>query len=155
MFVSDSIEILYPLENTENISIGIVYTQWNARLVEMMYFDAMNTLLKFGISDKNITSIRVPGSVEITFAAKKLAEKKNLSGILTLGCIIKGETPHFDYVAMSVTQGITQLNIMYPIPFVFGVLTTNNYQQALERASVKGHETAITLLNMIALSKAI
>lgn len=70
-----------------------------------------------------------------------------------MGCVIKGDTPHFDFVAMSVTQGITQLNINYPIPFVFGVLTTNNYQQALERAAVKGKEFAISLLNMIGLSQ--
>jgi 6,7-dimethyl-8-ribityllumazine synthase len=145
------------LKNKENIRIGIVYTQWNARLTDMMYFDAVNTLKQAGILEKNIESWRVPGAVEIPFAAKKLAEKKSPSfdGVLNIGCIIKGDTPHFDYVSISVTQGITQLNLMYPIPFVFGILTTNNFQQALERSSVKGREFAITLLNMIALSQQI
>jgi 6,7-dimethyl-8-ribityllumazine synthase len=157
MLTSENIELLYPLKNKENIRIGIVYTQWNARLTDMMYFDAVNTLKQAGILEKNIESWRVPGAVEIPFAAKKLAEKKSPSfdGVLNIGCIIKGDTPHFDYVSMSVTQGITQLNLMYPIPFVFGILTTNNFQQALERSSVKGREFAITLLNMIALSQQI
>jgi 6,7-dimethyl-8-ribityllumazine synthase len=157
MLTSENIDLLYPLKNTENIRIGIVYTQWNARLTDMMYFDAVNTLKQAGILEKNIESLRVPGAVEIPFAAKKLAEKKSPSfdGVLNIGCIIKGDTPHFDYVSMSVTQGITQLNLMYPIPFVFGILTTNNFQQALERSSVKGREFAITLLNMIALSQQI
>jgi len=157
MLTSENIDLLYPLKNKENIRIGIVYTQWNARLTDMMYFDAVNTLKQAGILEKNIESWRVPGAVEIPFAAKKLAEKKSPSfdGILNIGCIIKGDTPHFDYVSMSVTQGITQLNLMYPIPFVFGILTTNNFQQALERSSVKGREFAITLLNMIALSQQI
>lgn len=157
MLTSENIDLLYPLKNKENIRIGIVYTQWNARLTDMMYFDAVNTLKQAGILEKNIESWRVPGAVEIPFAAKKLAEKKSPSfdGVLNIGCIIKGDTPHFDYVSMSVTQGITQLNLMYPIPFVFGILTTNNFQQALERSSVKGREFAITLLNMIALSQQI
>ncbi|HPQ09432.1 MAG TPA: 6,7-dimethyl-8-ribityllumazine synthase [Bacteroidia bacterium] len=157
MLTSENIDLLYPLKNKENIRIGIVYTQWNARLTDMMYFDAVNTLKQAGILEKNIESWRVPGAVEIPFAAKKLAEKKSPSfdGVLNIGCIIKGDTPHFDYVSMSVTQGITQLNLMYPIPFIFGILTTNNFQQALERSSVKGREFAITLLNMIALSQQI
>lgn len=155
MISKDTIQLIYPLEKYDTIHIGIVYTQWNERLTEMMYFDAVSTFQQSGISEKNIHSIKVPGAVEITFAAKKLAEKKTIAGVLTLGCIIKGDTPHFDYVSMSVTQGITQLNLNYSIPFVFGVLTTNNYQQALERASVKGKESALTLLNMIGLSKQI
>jgi len=155
MFTSENIELLYPLKNIENIRIGIIYTQWNALFTDMMYFDAVNTFKQAGIPEKNIESWRVPGAVEIPFAAKKLAEKKSPSvdGVLNIGCIIKGETPHFDYVSLSVTQGITQLNLMYPIPFVFGILTTNNIQQALERSCVKGREFAITLLNMIALSQ--
>ncbi|GIV28784.1 MAG: 6,7-dimethyl-8-ribityllumazine synthase [Bacteroidia bacterium] len=155
MFVSENIKLQNELQDVQNLQIGIVHTQWNRRLVDMMYYDAVKTFINNGILEKHILSVEVPGSVEITFAAKKLAEKKTLSGILTLGCIIKGDTPHFDYVAMSVTQGITQLNILYPIPFVLGVLTTHNYQQALERANTKGREFSLTLLNMIALSQRI
>ncbi|GAB4447481.1 MAG: 6,7-dimethyl-8-ribityllumazine synthase [Bacteroidia bacterium] len=155
MLTSENISLLYSLKNPEIIKVGIVYTQWNARLVDMMYYDAVSTFQQYGIQEKNIISVKVPGAIEISFAAKQLAEKKtlNLSGILAIGTIVKGETPHFDYVAMSVTQGITQLNLQYPIPFVFGVLTTNNYQQALERANIKGKEFAISLLNMIGLSQ--
>ncbi len=155
MLASDNIQLVYSLHQPENIHIGIIYTQWNARLVDMMYYDAMATFKSQGIQEKNIHSLQVPGSMEITFAARLLAEKKtpSIAGILTLGAVIKGETPHFDYVSMSVTQGITQLNLKYNIPFIFGILTTNNYQQALERAAVKGRETAISLLNMIAITQ--
>lgn len=153
MLSSESIQLIYSLHNISSIRIGIVYTQWNDKITEMMHYDAVNTFKQYGISENNLKSIKVPGAVEIPYASKKLAEKKTIDGILAIGCIIKGETPHFDYVAMSVTQGITQLNMMYSIPFVFGVLTTHNYQQALERAAFKGKESAITLLNMIALNQ--
>lgn len=151
MFASDTIQLLHPPQDIRNIHVGIVYTQWNARLTEMMYYDAVQTLKSFGIVEDNIHSVQVPGAVEIPFVAKKLAEKTtpSLAGVLTLGCIIQGDTSHFEYVAMSVTQGITQLNIQYSIPFIFGVLTTNNYQQAIERAGIKGKEYAVSLLNMI------
>ncbi len=157
MFVSEEIKLLYPLQNKQEVRVGVVYTQWNARLVEMLYYDAIKTLQEYGIMEQNIYSVQVPGAVEITYAAKKLAEKKRteLSGILTLACVIRGDTPHFDYVAMSVTQGITQLNIQLDVPVVMGILTTHNYQQALERSTIKGREFAITLLNMMALSQKI
>jgi len=153
MISQDAISLLYPIKNESDIKIGIVYTQWNGRLIEMMYYDAISTFKQYGIKENNIDSVQVPGAVEIPFAAKQLAEANTFNGILTLGCIIKGDTPHFEYVSLSVTQGVTQLNLTYNIPFVFGVLTTNNYQQALERSGIKGREFAISLLNMIGLSQ--
>jgi len=153
MISHDVISLLYPIKNESDIKIGVVYTQWNGRLIEMMYYDAISTFKQYGIKENNIRSVQVPGAVEIPFAAKQLAETNTFSGILTLGCIIKGDTPHFEYVSMSVTQGVTQLNLTYNIPFIFGVLTTNNYQQALERSGIKGKEFAISLLNMIGLSQ--
>lgn len=153
MLSTENIHLAYPLHNIEEIRIGIVHTQWNARLVDMIYHDAISTLKHYNIQEKNIVSYQVPGAMEIGFASKLLTEKTNppVSGILTLGVVIKGETPHFDYVAMSVTNAVTQLNLMYNIPFIFGVITANDYQQALERAGVKGKEYAVSLLNMIAL----
>ena len=153
MISQDVISLLYPIKNESDIKIGVVYTQWNGRLIEMMYHDAISTFKQYGIKENNICSVQVPGAVEIPFAAKQLAETNTFSGILTLGCIIKGDTPHFEYVSMSVTQGVTQLNLTYNIPFIFGVLTTNNYQQELERSGIKGKEFAISLLNMIGLSQ--
>lgn len=153
MISQDVISLLYPIKNESDIKIGVVYTQWNGRLIEMMYYDAISTFKQYGIKENNISAVQVPGAVEIPFAAKQLAETNTFSGILTLGCIIKGDTPHFEYVSMSVTQGVTQLNLTYNIPFIFGVLTTNNYQQALERSGIKGKEFAISLLNMIGLSQ--
>lgn len=151
----DSISLLYPLENPKSISIGIVHTQWNENLINTMYNQAMETFLQVGILSSNIHSIKVPGAMEIPFATKYLIQKKkyNIDGILTLGCVIKGDTPHFEYVSSSVTQGITQLNLAYNIPIIFGILTVNNYTQAKERSVIKGREFAISLINMINLLK--
>ncbi len=151
---AEHIELLHTIEKPDLLTIGIVHTQWNARIVDMMHYDVLQTLAAQKISDKQVVSVQVPGSIEIPFAAKVLAErKKHLDGIILLGCVIKGDTPHFEYVCQSVTQGSTQLNLTYSIPFIFGVLTVNNYQQAIERASVKGKEAAVSLLNMISINK--
>ncbi|MGL4411346.1 MAG: 6,7-dimethyl-8-ribityllumazine synthase, partial [Bacteroidales bacterium] len=94
----------------------------------------------------------VPGSFELTFAAKQLADHKEIDAVIVLGCVVRGDTPHFDYVCDSVTQGITELNLMYDIPFIFGLLTTDNMQQAEDRAGGihgnKGDECAISAIKM-------
>jgi len=99
--------------------------------------------------------IHVPGSFELTAGARLLAEKKDYDAIICLGCVIQGETPHFTYICQGVTQGITQLNIDYGIPFIFGVLTTNTLQEAKDRAGGihgnKGDEAAVTAIKMAAL----
>jgi len=143
----------------KNYKVAIIVSEWHLDVGERLLNGAVETLKKYNVKDENITIIKVPGSVEITPAAKWLAETNKYDAIICLGCVIQGETKHFDYVCQSVTHGITELNLRYNIPFVFGVLTTYNKQQAFERAGGKfgnkGSECAETALIMISLKKRI
>jgi 6,7-dimethyl-8-ribityllumazine synthase len=134
---------------------GIVVSDWNHDITQALVEGATNTLKKHGATDKNIVIKHVPGSFELTLGAQFFAEYDDLDAIICLGCIIQGETPHFSYICQSVTYGITKLNLEYNIPFIFGVLTTLNHEQALDRAGGKhgnkGDEAAITAIKMAAL----
>ncbi len=139
--------------------IGIVVSDWNRVITWSLLDGAVNTLKKHGATDKNIVVKHVPGSFELTLGAQFLAEYDDFDAVICLGCVIQGETPHFTYICQGVTQGITQLNLEYNIPFIFGVLTTLNQQQATDRAGGKhgnkGDEAAITAIKMAALQKEI
>lgn len=139
--------------DASEMNIGIVVAEWNKTITEKLLEGACNTLERHGVRENNIIIGRVPGSVELVFGAKRLAESKELDAIIVLGCVVKGDTPHFDYVCDSVTQGVTELNLMYDIPFIFGLLTTDNMQQAEDRAGGKygnkGDEAAITAIKMV------
>lgn len=151
--------------NTDNVPdsgemrFGIVVSDWNKDITGALLDGAVRTLIAHGTAEDNIVIKHVPGSFEITLGAQFLAEYDDLDGIICLGCVIQGETPHFDYICQGVTQGITQLNLDYNIPFIFGVLTTLNHQQASERAGGKhgnkGVEAAITAIRMAALQREI
>ncbi len=139
--------------DASDMKFGIVVSEWNEDITGALFDGTRNTLIKHGAKEENIISVSVPGSFELTSGAKTLAESANLDAIICLGCVIQGDTPHFDYVCQGVTQGITQLNLNFNIPFIFGVLTTDNEQQALDRAGGKhgnkGDEAAITAIKMI------
>lgn len=147
------------IQNIETYKIGLVVSQWNNDITNSLFLGAKQVLLKNGILDSNIISISVPGSFELIFGAKMLIEKNSLDAVIILGSIIRGETPHFDYVCQGVTHGIKDLNIKYNIPVVFGLLTDNNKQQALDRSGGKygnkGIEAGITALKMAYLNKSI
>jgi 6,7-dimethyl-8-ribityllumazine synthase len=134
---------------------GIVVSDWNKEVTWSLLDGAVRTLKKHGATEKNIVVTHVPGSFELTLGAQFLAEYDDLDAIICLGCVIQGETPHFTYICQGVTQGITQLNLEYNLPFIFGVLTTNNQEQAEERAGGKlgnkGDEAAVTAIKMAAL----
>ena len=134
---------------------GIVVSDWNREVTWALLDGSVTTLKKHGASADNIIIKHVPGSFELTLGAQLLAEYDDLDAVICLGCVIQGETPHFTFICQSVTQGITQLNLEYNIPFVFGVLTTNTLQQAIDRAGGKlgnkGDEAAITAIKMAAL----
>jgi 6,7-dimethyl-8-ribityllumazine synthase len=136
-----------------NVRIGIVVSEWNENITEKLLEGAYHTLQKHGVKAENIIVGHVPGSFELTFGARKLAENNALDAVIALGCVVRGDTPHFDYVCSGVTQGITQLNLTQQIPFVFGLLTTDNMKQAEDRAGGKhgnkGDEAAVTALKMI------
>jgi 6,7-dimethyl-8-ribityllumazine synthase len=140
--------------------VVLVKTEWNAAVTDELERGCISVLNEYGIT--NIQTLVVPGAVEIPFAIKQRAQDvKNgkPDAIIALGCVIKGDTPHFDYVCQSVTQGITQLNLMLDRPVIFGVLTVNNEVQAMERlggkSGHKGEEAAITALKMIQLNRQI
>jgi len=137
------------------MKIGIVVSQWNEKITAALLEGALNTLIKNGLSRENIFIKTVPGSFELTFGARFLADKYSPDAVICLGCVIQGETRHFDYICQGVTHGITELNLNYRIPFIFGVLTTDNQQQAMDRAGGKygnkGDEAAVTALKMAAL----
>lgn len=144
--------------------IVLVKTEWNAAIVDELEKGCVSALQKHGV--KKIVVLTVPGAVEILFGIKSYWEnaKKNLpagrhgrpDAFIALGCIIKGDTPHFDYVSKAVTDGVVQLNLLLPVPTIFGVLTVNNEEQAKERTGGKhghkGEEAAITALKMINLN---
>ncbi|MGM9760194.1 MAG: 6,7-dimethyl-8-ribityllumazine synthase [Parabacteroides sp.] len=139
--------------DASDMSIGIVVAEWNKNITEKLLEGACNTLERHGVQQKNLHVQRVPGSFELTFGAKKMADSKDVDAVIVLGCVVRGDTPHFDYVCSGVTQGITELNLMYDIPFIFGLLTTDNMEQAEARAGGKygnkGDEAAITAIKMI------
>jgi 6,7-dimethyl-8-ribityllumazine synthase len=140
----------------EKMKFGIVISEWNAEVTDLLFKGAYETLKKHGAKEGNIFVKTVPGSFELTLGAQFLAEYGEFNAIICIGCIIKGQTPHFEYICQSVTKGITDLNLKYNIPFIFCVLTTNNMDQARERAGGKhgnkGVEAAIAAIKMAALN---
>ena len=145
------------IPDSTDMRFGIVVSDWNKEVTWSLLEGTVSTLRKHGTTDDNIVVKHVPGSFELTLGAQLLAEYADLDAVICLGCIIQGETPHFTYICQGVTQGITQLNLEYNIPFVFGVLTTLNLQQAKERSGGKhgnkGDEAAITAIKMTALQR--
>ena len=143
--------------SASEMRFGIVVSDWNSEITTKLLAGAVTTLKKFDTADNNIIVKHVPGSFELALGAQFIAEYDDVDAVICLGCVIQGETPHFTYICQGVTQGISQLNLDYNIPFVFGVLTTVNKQQALERAGGKhgnkGDEAAITAIKMAALQR--
>ena len=137
------------------MKIGIVVSDWNNDITKALLDGAKRTLKKQGVKERNIPVRHVPGTFELTFGARFMAENDDPDAIICLGCVIQGETPHFTFICQGVTQGITQLNLDYDIPFIFGILTTNTRQQALDRAGGKygnkGDEAAVTAIKMATL----
>ena len=136
-----------------NKKIGIVVSSWNSEITEALYEGAQATLVAAGIRKRNIFLSRVPGSFELPLASKWMAERKGIDGVVALGCVIQGETPHFDYICQAVANGLMNVNLASGIPVAFGVLTTHTQKQAEERAGGKlgnkGEEAAATVLEML------
>lgn len=143
--------------SAEDMRIGIVIAEWNKEITEVLYQGAYDTLLKYGIKGENILKKYVPGSFELTLGAQFIAKYSDVDAVICLGCVIQGETPHFTYICQAVTQGITDLNLNYNIPFIFGILTTYNLKQARDRAGGKygnkGSEAAIAAIKMVHLNR--
>ena len=146
----------FPLEMPQNTcNIAIVASEFNHFIVQQLVDGALDALSRNGIEEQNITVVWVPGAFELPLAAKVLAEVGNHDAIIALGAVIRGGTPHFDYVAGECSRGLARVGLEYALPAIFGVLTTDNVDQALERAGSgagnKGFDTAVAALQMISL----
>lgn len=132
---------------------SIVVSEWNDQVTDSMALAARNTLLENGAVDENIIVKYVPGSFELTLGAQWEAQKEEVDAVICIGCVIQGETRHFDFICDAVANGITNVGLKYNKPIVFGVLTPNTMQQALDRAGGKhgnkGEEAAITAVKML------
>ena len=141
----------------DDMIFGIIVSEWNSDITSALLEKAIDTLTSRGAGKDNILVKYVPGSFELTLGAQLMAENEDLDAIICLGCVIQGETRHFDFICQGVTYGITDLNMNYNMPFIFGVLTTGNMEQALDRAGGKhgnkGEEAAITAIKMVALQR--
>lgn len=136
-----------------NMTFGIVVAEWNWEITSALAQGAIDTLKRHEVSDENITVKYVPGTFELPLGGQFFAELDNVDAVILLGCVIQGDTRHFDYICEGVTQGTKDLNLKYNKPFIFGVLTTDNEQQALDRAGGKhgnkGDEAAVTAIKMV------
>jgi 6,7-dimethyl-8-ribityllumazine synthase len=136
---------------------GIVVSEWNAHITHALYEGCLETLLKHGAKEENIHIAQVPGSFELPVGARILAGQHNVDAVICLGCVIKGETSHDEYINHAVATGLVNLGITTGKPFIFGLVTTNDEAQALDRAGGKhgnkGVEAAVTAIRMAALKK--
>ncbi len=141
------------IPDATDMRLGIVVTEWNNDITDVLLEGAISTLHKCGVSDTNITVKRVPGSFELVYGSAQLAKYGFVDAVIAIGCVIKGDTPHFENICLGMTQGLAGLNQNGSIPIIYGVLTVNNKEQALERAGGKlgnkGEEFAVTAIKMI------
>ncbi|QDH78299.1 6,7-dimethyl-8-ribityllumazine synthase [Echinicola soli] len=141
------------ITDISNKTFGIVVSEWNEEITESLYEGAVETLRSHGAKKENIFRKNVPGSFELSLGAQWVAEVKEIDAVICLGCVIQGETKHFDFICDAVAHGITNVGLKYNKPVIFGVLTPDNQQQALDRAGGKhgnkGDEAAITAIKML------
>ncbi|SHO61912.1 MULTISPECIES: 6,7-dimethyl-8-ribityllumazine synthase [Algoriphagus] len=136
-----------------NKKFAIVVSEWNEDVTEALYSGAYQTLVQYGAAKENIIRKNVPGSFELSLGGQWMAQQEEIDAVICLGCVIQGETKHFDFICDAVAQGITNVSLKYNKPVIFGVLTPNTQQQALDRAGGKhgnkGDEAAITAIKML------
>ncbi len=141
------------IEESASRRYAIVVSEWNEQVTEALYDGAVSTLVAGGVPRDRIHRVNVPGSFELSLGAQKMAQKEDIDAVICLGCVIQGETKHFDFICQAVAQGVTDVGLKYDKPVIFGVLTTNDMKQALARAGGKhgnkGDEAAITAMKML------
>ena len=139
------------LPSTEGMTFGIVVSQWNDNITGALLNGAVQTLKANGVADENIIVMTVPGSFELTYAAQQMA-KSFVDAVIAIGCVIRGDTPHFDYICEGTTNGLAYLNASQEVPIIYGLITTNNLEQAFDRCGGrlgnKGDEAAVTAIRM-------
>ncbi|MGM0395854.1 MAG: 6,7-dimethyl-8-ribityllumazine synthase [Bacillota bacterium] len=143
----------------EGLKFGIVVGRFNEFIGSKLLGGAIDALKRHGVEEENIEIAWVPGAFEIPLAAKKMSNSERYDGVITLGAVIRGSTPHFDYVSSEVTKGVAHVSLESNVPVVFGVLTTDTIEQAIERAGTKagnkGYDAAMTAIEMANLMKQI
>ena len=136
-----------------NKRFGIIVSDWNGTITESLYSAAFETLLDNGAVEKNILKKEVPGSFELCLGAQKMAHKKEVAAVVCLGCVIQGETRHFEFICNAVAHGLITISLKYDKPVIFGVLTTDTYKQAEDRSGGKlgnkGEEAALAAIQML------
>lgn len=141
------------IKDIHDKKFGIIVSEWNEEVTESLYNGALETLLKYGAERHHIYRKNVPGSFELPLAAQWMAQVDEIDAVICIGCVIQGETKHFDFICQAVAQGITAVGLKYNKPVIFGVLTPNTQQQALDRAGGKhgnkGDEAAISAIKML------
>ncbi|MCP9754379.1 6,7-dimethyl-8-ribityllumazine synthase [Lacihabitans sp. CCS-44] len=149
---------IFKTENLPDISwkkFVVIVAEWNDDITEPLAQGAIDTLLKYGAKEANILKVYVPGSFELSYGSQVYAQKTDIDAVIAIGCVIQGETKHNDYINHAVAGGLTEVSLKYNKPVIFGVLTPNTHQQALDRAGGihgnKGDEAAITAIKMLGL----
>jgi 6,7-dimethyl-8-ribityllumazine synthase len=143
--------------DASNMRFGIIVSEWNENITAALLHGAEETLKRHGAKPENIITYTVPGSFELIYGSSKFIQTGMVDAVIALGCVVRGDTPHFDYVCAGTTQGISELNALGNIPVIFGLITTDTMQQAEDRAGGihgnKGDECAITAIKMVDLAK--
>ncbi len=139
--------------SAKGLKFAIIVSRFNNLITEKLLEGAVDCIVRHDGNEKNITVVRVPGSFEIPLTAKKLAKSGKFDAVICLGAVIRGDTPHFDYVANEVTKGIAQVSLETEVPISYGILTTDTIEQAIERAGTKmgnkGFDAALTAIEMV------
>lgn len=134
------------------LQFAIVVSRFNSMITDRLLDGALDALLRSGSKEESIDVVKVPGSWELPMAAAEIARQKKHDAVICLGCLIRGETPHFDYIASGATKGLAQIGVETGVPIAFGVLTANNVEQAVNRAGIKngnkGFDAAMTAIEM-------
>lgn len=145
--------------NAAGLRVALVVSRFNTFITERLVEGAIDALVRHGASDSDVTIVRVPGAFEIPLAAKRVAQRTDIDAVVCLGAVIRGSTPHFDYVAAEVSKGVAHVGLETGRPVVFGVLTTDTIEQAVERAGTKagnkGFDAAMAAIEMVNLLRAI
>lgn len=144
---------LNSVPSAKGMRFGIVVSEWNNNITGALLQGAFDTLTKHGADKEDITVMTVPGSFELVFGAAQMVKSGKMDAVIAIGCVVRGDTPHFDYICEGTTQGLTSLNEKYDVPVIYGLLTCNNMEQAQDRAGGvlgnKGDECAVTAIKMV------
>ena len=147
------------VQNAAGLWVAIVASRFNAFIVDRLVDGAIDALVRHGADPKNVTVVRVPGAWETPLVVSRLAKSKKVDAIVAPGAVIRGSTPHFDYVASEVSKGVAQVSMSTGVPVTFGVLTTDTIEQSVERAGTKagnkGWDAAVSAIEMVSLGKAL